>query len=78
MNVRMILLVLVLAGVAGVLSGCSSLHNRKGDPSALRSAFGNEYDVAYMQRINAQARNRGDIVIWVNPPQADKRVAERD
>lgn len=69
---------MVVAGlvlVTALLAGCSSM-SRKGDPSALRSSIASEYDVAYMQRINAQARARGDIVIWVNPPQAEKVATE--
>lgn len=63
------ILVLVLAGAVVCLAGCSTF-SKKGDPSAMAGPYDN-LDQGYMARINAQAKARGDVVIWVNPPRKD-------
>ncbi|MBS0212662.1 MAG: hypothetical protein JSR26_05690 [Proteobacteria bacterium] len=77
MNVKAIVLTGLACGVAS-LTGCASMHQQSVASAQPLTVTGENLDVAYMNRVNEQARARGDVVIWINPPQKPTQAAAHE
>ena len=59
----------LIALTASLCAGCAGTQERSAYVPPRAGASGTIYtDVAYMQRVEAQARARGIDVTWINPP----------
>ncbi|MBS0193022.1 MAG: hypothetical protein JSR34_02120 [Proteobacteria bacterium] len=77
MNVKTIMLTVLAGGVAS-LTGCAGMQQQSIASTQPLTVTGDNLDVAYMNRVNAQARARGDVVIWINPPQKPTQAAPHE
>ena len=67
-----ICLIIMTAGLAAGLSGCSHV----GKTDAHESPLKNGLDVYEIHRINQEATVRNASIIWINPPQRKDEAEE--